>query len=95
MAQFLVSNSLPDPMNVETQSPLEKTLTGVVIHTVAVVVCRKKFDILQLFVCLLENPSALQVCSSYQHFIHESSLQCSYVRDRTLKAFITSYEFLL
>lgn len=65
-------------MNVETQSPLEKTLTGVVIHTVAVVVCRQNFDILQLFVCLLENPSALQVCSSYQHFIrHKCTAVCS------------------
>ena len=61
MAQLLVSNSLPDPMTVATQSPLEKTLTGVVIHAVAVIVCKHSFDILQFFVALLENPSVLQV----------------------------------
>lgn len=49
------------------QSPMLRILSPIVVHTVSVLLCQQKMNILLPFVNILNNPTALVVSFKYMH----------------------------
>ena len=65
LSRLLLSNQQDGPLAQLTvspdQPPLCRTLSGIVIHCVSVMLSRTSVNLLQPFLYMLNNPSALEV----------------------------------
>lgn len=72
-SQLLLANrqgGILDQMTVSPQQPSQcRSLSSIVVHTAAVILCRQRVDILQPFVNMFNNPAVLAVSGFFRVYL--------------------------